>query len=252
VTHLLRNSPIGLLVAFGAGALSFLSPCVLPLVPGYLSLMSGVNSSQLAVATRVEQRLLLRSTLLFVAGFTVVFVALGASASTVGSALHNHQVGLNRVAGVLVIVMGIFLAGLVSPRLLQQERRFHVSPSSLGGWAPPVMGMAFAFGWTPCIGPTLAVVYSLATAQGTLGRGVLLLFFYSLGLGVPFVATGLAFGRLTGVLGWVKAHFRAINLASGLLLAAFGILMVTNQVNTLSHAVTDVLDWLGLQRLTTS
>jgi cytochrome c-type biogenesis protein len=196
--------------------------------------------------------MLLRSTLLFVGGFTVVFVALGASASTVGSALHNHQVGLNRVAGVLVIVMGIFLAGLVSPRLLQQERRFHVSPSSLGGWAPPVMGMAFAFGWTPCIGPTLAVVYSLATAQGTLGRGVLLLFFYSLGLGVPFVATGLAFGRLTGVLGWVKAHFRVINLVSGLLLAAFGVLMVTNQVNTLSHAVTDVLDWLGLQRLTTS
>jgi cytochrome c-type biogenesis protein len=252
VTHLLRSSPIGLIVAFGAGALSFLSPCVLPLVPGYLSLMSGVQASQLSVVTRQEQRTLLRSTLLFVSGFTAVFVALGASASTVGSALHNHQVGLNRVAGVLVILMGVFLAGLVSPRLLQQERRFHVSPSGLGSWAPPVMGMAFAFGWTPCIGPTLAVVYSLATAQGTLGRGVLLLLFYSLGLGVPFVAAGLAFGRLSGVFGWVKAHFRAINLVAGALLAGFGVLMVTNQVSILSHGVTDVLNWLGLKRLTIS
>jgi cytochrome c-type biogenesis protein len=253
VTHLLRNSPvIGLIVAFGAGALSFLSPCVLPLVPGYLSLMSGVKASELSVATRAEQRTLLRSTLLFVAGFTAVFVALGASASTVGTALHTHQIGLNRVAGGMVILMGLFLAGLVAPRMLQQERRFHVSPAALGSWAPPVMGMAFAFGWTPCIGPTLAVVYSLATAQGTLGRGVLLLLFYSLGLGVPFVAAGLAFGRLTGVFGWVKANFRAINLVSGLLLAAFGILMVTNRVSVLSHGVTDVLDWLGLKRLTTS
>jgi cytochrome c-type biogenesis protein len=250
--HLLRSSPIGLIVAFGAGALSFLSPCVLPLVPGYLSLMSGVQASQLTVVTRQEQRTLLRSTLLFVCGFTAVFVALGASASTVGSALHNHQIGLNRVAGVLVILMGLFLAGFVSPRLLQQERRFHVSPSRLGSWAPPVMGMAFAFGWTPCIGPTLAVVYSLATAQGTLGRGVLLLFFYSLGLGVPFVAAGLAFGRLTGVFGWVKAHFRVINLVAGALLAAFGVLMVTNRVSILSHGVTDVLDFLGLKRLTIS
>jgi cytochrome c-type biogenesis protein len=252
VEHLLRSSPIGLIVAFGAGALSFLSPCVLPLVPGYLSLMSGVQASQLTVVTREEQRTLLRSTLLFVCGFTSVFVALGASASTVGTALHNHQVGLNRVAGVLVIVMGLFLAGFVSPRLLQQERRFHVSPAALGSWAPPVMGMAFAFGWTPCIGPTLAVVYSLATAQGTLGRGVLLLFFYSMGLGVPFVAAGLAFGRLTGVFGWVKAHFRPINLVSGALLAGFGILMVTNQVSVLSHGVTDVLDFFGLKRLTIS
>jgi cytochrome c-type biogenesis protein len=252
VEHLLRSSPIGLIVAFGAGALSFLSPCVLPLVPGYLSLMSGVQASQLSVATREEQRTVLRSTLLFVSGFTVVFVALGASASTVGTALHNHQIGLNRAAGVLVILMGVFLAGLVSPRLLQQERRFHVSPSRLGSWAPPVMGMAFAFGWTPCIGPTLAVVYSLATEQGTLARGVLLLFFYSLGLGVPFVAAGLAFGRLTGVFGWVKAHFRVINLVAGALLAGFGLLMVTNRVSVLSHGVTDVLTWFGLKRLTIS
>src|SRR2546430_1824608 len=115
---------------------SFLSPCVLPLVPGYLSMMSGVSASQLAVATRTDQSKLVRSTLLFVAGFTIVFTALGATASTLGSALKDHQVGLNQVAGVVVIAFGLLLAGLVSPRFLQQERRIHVSPSRLGAFAP--------------------------------------------------------------------------------------------------------------------
>jgi cytochrome c-type biogenesis protein len=254
VTNLIQSSPlpVAFLVAFGAGILSFLSPCVLPLVPGYLSMMSGMGASQLAVQTRTDQRTLLRSTLLFVAGFTLVFVALGATASTVSSLLLHHQQGLNQVAGLVIIVMGLLLAGLVSPRFLQRERRFHVLPSQLGTFAPPVMGMAFAFGWTPCIGPALAAVLTLAGAERTLPRGIAMLLAYSLGLGVPFVVSGFAFARLTGVFTWVKGHFRVINLVSGLLLAAFGLVLFTNNINHLSSHISDWMRAVHLDRLTLS
>ena len=245
-TLTLAASNPGLLVAFAAGMLSFLSPCVLPLVPGYLSLMSGVGTAELAVATRTDTRRLLRSTLLFVAGFTVVFVALGASASAVGQRLFDHQRGLNQIAGAVVIVMGLVMAGVVTPQVMQRERRVQVSPAKLGAFAPPVMGMAFAFGWTPCLGPVLASVLSLAATESTLGRGVTLLFAYSLGLGVPFVATGVAFGRLAGALSWVKRRARVINLVSGLLLAAFGVLLLTNRLTRLSSWLVRFMDDVGL------
>jgi cytochrome c-type biogenesis protein len=239
-------------VAFGAGMLSFLSPCVLPLVPGYLSLMSGVSSSQLAVATRTESRVILRSTLLFVLGFTLVFTALGAEASALGSTLRHHQRLLDQIAGVMVIVMGLVLAGVVTPAFIQRERRFHVSPSALGVWAPPVMGMAFAFGWTPCIGVQLGAILGLAADSGTLGKGVLLLIVYSLGLGVPFVVTGLAFGRLTNTFAWVKRHYRLINLVSGGLLTLFGFVLLTNGIPSWSSHVSTWMHDIGLDRLTTS
>jgi cytochrome c-type biogenesis protein len=248
----LSTGPAGWVIAFSAGMLSFFSPCVLPMVPGYLSLMSGVSVSDVAAGTVTETRVLVRSTLLFVAGFTVVFTALGATASAIGSTLVDHQVGLNRLAGAVIVAMGLFLAGMVSPRLLEQERRFHVVPSKLGSFAAPVMGMAFAFGWTPCIGSVLAPILTLAAADGTVARGVVLLVFYSLGLGVPFVASGVALGRLTGAFAWVKRHFRAINVVSGLLLAAFGVLLLTNRVGRVSGWVLDVMDRLGLDFLTTS
>lgn len=246
----LAASNPGLLVAFAAGVISFLSPCVLPLVPGYLSLMSGVGTADLAVATKADTRKLLRSTLLFVAGFTLVFVALGAGASAVGQVLLEHQRGLNQIAGAVVVVMGLAMAGVVTPRLFQRERRFDVLPSKLGAYAAPVMGMAFAFGWTPCIGPVLASVLSLAATEATLGSGVALLLAYSLGLGVPFVATGVAFGRLAGALSWVKRHARVINLVSGLLLAAFGVLLFTNRLSRMSAMLVEFMDRIGLDRLT--
>ncbi|MDQ3571116.1 MAG: cytochrome c biogenesis protein CcdA [Actinomycetota bacterium] len=248
------SSP-GILIAFAAGMLSFLSPCVLPLVPGYLSLMSGVEMTGLrsdegAVATGVDTRRVLRSTLLFVAGFTVVFVVLGATASALGQALREHQVVLNRVAGVVIIVMGLAMAGLVVPGALLRERRIHLSPARLGAFAPPVMGMAFAFGWTPCIGPVLAAVLALAATEGTLAQGVLLLLAYSLGLGVPFVAAGLALNRLTGAFAWFRRHYRAISLVSGLLLAGFGVLLLTNRVTRVSSWLVDIMGRLGLDSLT--
>ncbi len=240
----------GLVAAFGAGMLSCLSPCVLPLMPGYLSLMSGVSTADLAVATKADTAKVLRSTLLFVAGFTVVFVALGAAASAVGELLGRHQRGLNQIAGGVIILMGLVIAGVVSPRVLERERRLHLSPAQLGSWAPPVMGMAFAFGWTPCIGPILASVLALATTERTLSQGVALLLAYSMGMGVPFVAAGVAFGRLASTFEWVKRHLRAVNLVAGLVLVGFGALLLTNRVGRVSSWLIDVMSRVGLDDLT--
>jgi cytochrome c-type biogenesis protein len=219
-------------------------------VPAYLSLMSGVGATDVVTGVDLDVRRVLRATLLFVAGFTVVFVALGAAASSLGQLLLEHQRALNRVAGVLVIAMGIFLAGLVSPFVLQQERRLHVSPSRLGAFAAPVMGMAFAFGWTPCIGPVLAGVLALAAARGTIARGSTLLFAYSLGLGVPFVAAGVGFARLAGVFGWFKRNAGRVNFVSGVLLAAFGVVLFLDRVGWLSARLVDFMSRIGLDRLT--
>jgi cytochrome c-type biogenesis protein len=232
---LIAHSPLGFIVAFGAGMASFLSPCVLPLVPSYLSLMSGLSATELQGRTKTDQRTMLRAALLFVAGFTVVFAGFEAGASTLGRTLQAHQSGLTEVAGVLIIVMGLAFAGLIRPSWLLRERRFHVLPSRLGSWAPPVMGMAFAFGWTPCIGPALSAVLALSNDGSTVARGELMLLCYSFGLGVPFIAAGVAFARLTGVFAWLKAHLWAVNLVSGLLLAGLGVLLLTDSIHRLSN-----------------
>jgi cytochrome c-type biogenesis protein len=240
-THdLIAHSPVGFVVAFGAGMASFLSPCVLPLVPSYLSLMSGLGANEMSGPTRTDQRTLLRSSGMFVAGFTVVFAAFEAGASTLGRLLQDHQQALSQVAGVTIILMGLAFAGLIRPAFLVRERRFHVSPSQLGGWAPLVMGMAFAFGWTPCIGPALGAVLVLSGNQQTLVRGEAMLLCYSLGLGVPFIATGVGFGRLAGVLGWARAHLGVVNLVSGLLLAGLGVLLLTDSIHRLSGWFVDL------------
>ncbi len=249
--HLILHSPVGFVVAFGAGIISFLSPCVLPLVPSYLSMMSGVSTADLAVASRPDQRRLLRSTLLFVAGFTLVFALLEATASGLGRALQAHERLLDEIAGVVIIVAGLAFAGLLRPAWLMRERRWHVAPSRLGLYAAPVMGMAFAFGWTPCIGPALAAVLGLASDTHTLGRGEAMLVAYSLGLGLPFVLAGVAFGRVTPLLRFVRRHLRVINLVSGLLLATLGVLLLTDNLHVLSTWASDLLNAIGLGRLRT-
>jgi cytochrome c-type biogenesis protein len=249
--QLILHSPVGFVVAFGAGIISFLSPCVLPLVPSYLSMMSGVGTAELASASKLDQRRLLRATIMFVAGFTVVFAALEATASGLGRTLEAHQSVLNEIAGIVIIVAGLVFAGLLAPSWLLRERRIHVSPARLGQWAAPVMGMAFAFGWTPCIGPVLGAVLTLSSDAHTLGRGEGMLVAYSFGLGVPFIVAGVAFGRLTGVLSMARTHMRAINMVSGLLLSGLGVLLLTGNLHLLSTGFGDVLQALGLGRLAT-
>jgi cytochrome c-type biogenesis protein len=321
------------LVAFGAGILSFLSPCVLPLVPGYLSMVSGLSAAELsalghdaagpgsttkttatattatetapaaatATATSTEtgaatatatfattttaaatasaaasatrtaraatRRPMLTGIGLFVGGFTIVFVALGAAASGIGRVLDAHEIPLAHVSGIVVILLGLLLLLGALPgewwsRLgagplgfvtrLNGERRFDVRPSALGVWAAPVMGMAFAFAWTPCIGPVLGAVLALASHNGSLSGGVLLLFAYSLGLGVPFVATGLAFERLTEVFARARRTLGVIEVVAALILIVFGILLVTDNVAWVSTQFTNLFDHLGLSRLSKS
>lgn len=244
--------PLGLLVAFGAGMLSFLSPCVLPLVPGYVSMVSGLSAAELDAGQRRDTAALVVGILGFVAGFTVVFTALGAAASSVGRLLLHHQRSLDIAAGAVVVVLGLWLAGVGTPRLFLSERRFHPRPSRLGRWAPPVMGMAFAFGWTPCIGPVLGGVLGLAAERATLASGLVLLVAYSLGLGVPFLVTGLAFGRLTTVLARVRRRLWLVDLVAGVALVAFGVLLLTDNLHWVSQAVSDMLRAVGLGRLTVS
>ncbi len=244
--------PLGVVVAFGAGMLSFLSPCVLPLVPGYVSMVSGLSAAELEGGDRRDMTRVLRGTLGFILGFTVVFTALGAAASGLGRLLIDHQRGLDIAAGVVVVVLGVILAGVGTPRLFLRERRFHPLPSRLGAWAPPVMGMAFAFGWTPCIGPVLGTVLGLAATRSTLTSGLVLLVAYSLGLGVPFLATGLAFGRLTSVFARVRRRMAVVDMVAGGALVGFGVLLITGELHWLSAAAASVLHHIGLGRLSVS
>ena len=240
---------VNVLAAFLFGAFSFLSPCVLPLLPGYLSMMSGYSAADLSGGS-VSTARMLRVTVLFVIGFTAVFIALGATATTLGKSLLRNNSTITVISGWLVIAMGLFLAvsAIWNPRLLRpfmRERRADVRPSRLGAFAPPVMGVAFGFAWTPCIGPTLGAILTVAATQSTVNQGMFLLFVYSLGLGIPFVLAGIGITKVYGAFGWVKRHFLQISVASGVLLAGFGVLMVTGHLTDLNQWFQRVLpSWL--------
>jgi cytochrome c-type biogenesis protein len=217
-----------------AGLVSFLSPCVLPLVPPYLGYLSGTTIEQLTdkgrLADDVRRRVVLAS-VLFVLGFTTVFVALGASASVLGQWVQDHKAQLSVVAGLVIIGFGLHFLGLLRVPLLYREARFHrrVEGASLAG--AYIMGLAFAFGWTPCIGPVLATVLALAASEASLGAGVRLLFVYSLGLGVPFVLAAAAIGPFIAFLKRFRKHLGRVEMVMGLLLVATGVLMLTGSLN---------------------
>lgn len=237
------------LIALGAGVISFVSPCVLPLLPGYLSMMSGYSAAQLETGD-VSTRHLMAVILQFIAGFTIVFAALGAAATQIGQALIRNTDTLTRISGALIIAFGVLIVVMelsdtrwLAP--LQAEHRPGVRPSRLGRWAPPMMGAAFAFGWTPCIGPVLTVVLATAATQETVLRGVILLVVYSIGLGVPFLLAGLG---LFKVFGRLKPYLRPITIASGALLAAFGVVMLVGGLTTISAWLSDLymsIPWLS-------
>ena len=231
-------------VALLAGIVSFLSPCVLPLVPGYLSYVTGLSGADLArdeVTTeesraqmrRVSMRVLAGS-LLFVLGLAVVYVSEGALFGNIGIRLQAHQTAVNRVGGVVAILLGITFVGLL-PRT-QREWRLHRLPK-VGLLGAPVLGVLFAVGWTPCTGPTLAVVLNLALQDNaaTAGRGAFLTFVYVLGLGIPFIVTGLAFRHALGAFAVVKRHYGVVVWTGGALLVAVGVLLLTGVWDTLAN-----------------
>ncbi len=240
---------VTLLAAFGGGLISFLSPCVLPLVPVYLSVITGLEVGEIRDGSALPR--VARDTLLFIAGFSAVFILLGLSATAVGSVLFDNQSVITRVSGLIVLAMALFvLASLVlKAPWLYREKRFHPNLSRFGPFAAPVAGVAFGFGWTPCIGPVLTSILAIAAAQEGIGRGALLLAVYSAGLGVPFLVTGLAFGRLTGALGWVKRHFTGITIASSAALAGFGLILSLDRMLWVTTQLQNALEAVGLERL---
>jgi cytochrome c-type biogenesis protein len=249
---------VGLLVAFGGGIVSFLSPCVLPILPGYLSLITGVSVGELQEqgrggGTTTDTRTMTRiavNTGLFVAGFTVVFVLLFLTTASISDVVFRNQETLQKVSGALVILFAIYLAGtqLVSAPQLYGEARFQPTLSRFGPFAAPVAGAAFGLGWTPCLGPVLGSVLAVASTQGETGRGAALLIAYSLGLGVPFLLAGLALGKLEGVFGWFKRHSRGITLCSATILGFFGLVLFTGDLPRITARLIEVLDTLGLDR----
>ena len=236
-------------VAFGGGVLSFLSPCVLPLIPVYLSMTTGLGVAELENGERRHVRTVLRGAGLFVTGFSLVFVALGMSVTALGSVLLRNQVPITRGAGVVVIAMGLFmLVGTWGGRG-SRELRFHPRPARWGVWAAPIAGAAFGFGWTPCIGPVLGSVLTVAAQQTAVARGGLLLLAYSAGLGVPFLVSGVAFHRAMVALRWTRKHSLALVRGSATLLSGYGLLLAFDQLSWVTVQLQHTAASVGLQFL---
>jgi cytochrome c-type biogenesis protein len=233
------------LAAFAVGFISFISPCVLPLVPGYLSAVSGVSLVEIQGGERRISRVLLPA-VVFCLAFTVVFVALGMTATGIGTVLQDYRATLDKVAGAVIVALGVlFLAAPFVPRL---NREWHPEAlmSRAGSGGPLVAGAAFAFAWTPCVGPTLGSILTAASVQGTVTKGAILLLFYSAGLAVPFLLTAVAFTRMTAAFRWLRTRYLVITAISGLVLVGMGVLLLSGELTRLNLEAQNALDSLGI------
>jgi cytochrome c-type biogenesis protein len=239
---------VSALAAFAAGLLSFVSPCVLPLIPGYLSFVSGVTLDQMtgagtagaAVAVAAPPPALVRRRVLltavaFVLGFSLVFIALGATASALGQFFFERLTLLGKIAGVVIIVFGLHTMGLLKIGWLYSERRVQVERRPAGALGAFAVGVSFAFGWTPCIGPILSAILAVAAVQETVGQGIQLLAIYSAGLGVPFLLTALAVDRFFAAFARIRRHYHAIEIVSGALLVVIGVLIFTDRFTVIAR-----------------
>lgn len=234
---------IGVFAALAAGLVSFLSPCVLPLVPGYLSAVTGMRSAELEEA---DWRRVLAPALLFVASFSLIFIALGLTATGLGSTLSEHRSTLEKVSAGLIILMGAFF--IASTFITRLNREWHVTAlmERAGRGGPVVAGAAFAIAWTPCIGPTLGAILSAAALTDSAGKGAFLLGVYSAGLAIPFLITALAFSRMTNAFAAIKRHYGAIVATGGAVLIAMGILIWTGEFTQLNIEAQKLTNDLGL------
>lgn len=233
---------ISLGIAFLAGILSFLSPCVLPVVPGYITFLSGVSLEELQAGAR-HKRIFKKAGLLsvfFVIGFSIVFISFGASASFIGKLLANHIVLLTRIAGAVIVVFGLHLLGILKINWLNYGKHMDLGRTSPGFFSALLMGIAFGFGWSPCVGPILAGILALAATQKTLARGIVLLTVYSLGLGIPFIITGFAVGVFMRFFEKYKRFIRWGQIAAGVLLVTVGILIFSDNLGVLLDFVPQV------------
>jgi cytochrome c-type biogenesis protein len=234
---------VGVLAALAAGLVSFLSPCVLPLVPGYLSAVSGISPDELE---RADWRRVLPPSLLFVASFSLVFILLGVSATGVGELLRENRDTLEKVGGALIIAMGVLFVGSVVVDRLNREWHVRALIERAGSGGPVVAGAAFAIAWTPCVGPTLAAILTAASLSDSAAHGAFLLTWYSAGLAIPFLLTALAFSRMTTAFAAVKRHYGAIMATGGVILIAMGILILTGEFFQLNIQAQELTRDLGL------
>lgn len=243
---------VTLLAAFGAGVLSFISPCVLPLIPGYLSYVSGLSLDDMRGGEGASpvprsgtqpgaRRRVVIASLAFILGFSLVFVSLGASASLIGQFLMSRLTLLGRIAGAIIIIFGLHTMGVFRIEWLYQDARVQSQRRPAGFFGAILVGIAFAFGWTPCIGPILAGILAVAAAQDTVGDGVRLLSAYSLGLGVPFLGTALAINRFFAAFAKIRRYYHTIELVSGGLLVVIGVLIFTNRFTIIAQWLTPYL-----------
>jgi len=231
------NQEITLLAAFAAGFLSFVSPCVLPLIPGYISFVSGVSVEEMRTdaAPTTSRMQVFFTSLAFVVGFSLVFVALGASATAIGKFLFARLPLFSKIAGVILVIFGLHTMGVFRLAFLESEKRMHSQRKPAGPFGAMLVGIAFAFGWTPCIGPILGGILAIAGSKNSVAEGVTLLAVYSLGLGIPFLLTSLAINQFFGAAKKIRRYYHAIELTSGALLIVIGLLIMTGQLTIITR-----------------
>lgn len=234
----------GLLVALTAGMLSFLSPCVLPIVPAYLAYMGGITLDDMSRAQGARVKAV-TAALFFVLGLSTVFLFLGFTASVFGQFFLQYQILLGRIAGVVVVVFGLHFLGLIRIPFLDQEARLDAGDRGGSAFGAYILGLAFAFGWTPCIGPQLSVILSLAATEASVGRGTLLLGVYALGLGLPFVLTAAFMAQAQGLMARIKRHMRKIEIAMGALLIVVGLALIFNVFSRAAFWLLETFPALG-------
>ena len=232
---------LNLIIAFGAGLISFLSPCVLPLIPGYISYISGESLGDIVD----KQKKILLKTILFSLGFSLVFISFGATASFVGNLLLEYSNSLRIVAGLVIIIFSLQLIGILNLNFLNKEKRIYTKNYSNNLFFPLMVGAAFGFGWTPCIGPVLGSILALAATESSIGKGILLLSFYSLGLAIPFVLSGYGISKFLEFSKNFKKNIRRISISGGIILLITGILIITNKLQIIGYFLLEVLPFLG-------
>ena len=228
-------------LAFGAGFISFLSPCVLPLIPGYISYISGESLGDIVE----KQKKVILKTVLFSLGFSLVFISFGATASLIGNILLENSNTLRIIAGIIIIIFSLQLIGILNLNFLNQEKRFQTKNYSNNLFFPVLVGAAFGFGWTPCIGPVLGSILTLAAVESSIGKGILLLSFYSLGLAIPFILSGYGISKFLEFSKNFRKNIKIVSITGGVILLITGILILTNKLQTLGYFILEAIPILG-------
>ncbi len=228
-----------IIIALGAGLISFLSPCVLPLIPGYVSYVSGSSLKELTESKNIN----ITPIVLFTVGFSIVFILFGAAATFIGQLLLDNSFELRIIAGVIIIIFSLQILGVINLNILNYEKRFYTK-NNIGFFGPVIVGFAFGFGWTPCIGPILGSILALASTEESINRGIMLLFFYSLGLAIPFILSGYLIQKFLVFSKNIKQKINVITKIGGFLLLITGVLILTNQLQALGYYLLEVLPFL--------